>query len=615
MDFVSFTIDNFKGIRSLVLPLNRKIDLKVFSLIGLNESGKTTILEAISNMGRAPYDLKKEDPSKTKSSVRDHQSFIPVAQRYNFSGEIRCSCTIRLSPEDVVDITEFIESQLGYKLVELLEEFSIKRTLQYRDSKYDKGVNIWTLIPTVRKPHGRKNLRLDTSLPGEAWIKLVNFVEKKLPPILYFRNEVFDIPDQLLVSSAASKSDSSNTKGRRVRPVNEFYSEVIQDILTAIDPNLSLDTHIVKRKRSAAQEDVKSLAGLLQKMGQHITTIVMRQWETIFGRKLANKRVQVTCEMDADQNIFLQLKLEDGGEIFDISERSTGFRWFFVFILLTQYRGFRHKSGLFLYDEPASNLHASAQRQLLNCFESLPSGFKVIYSTHSHYLVNPHWLDSAFIVRNEAIGYDNDDIDMDVAKTDITATPYRQFVAIHPSALSYFQPVLEVLKYVPSDLEGIKPALLLEGKSDYFTLAYLISVCLEMTPNFDLVPCMGSGTVDDLIALYSGWGKKFFVLLDSDKAGEKEKLRYQSKFLSLTTDRVATYADIDPAWKKYRVEDIVGLIDRKMLQEACFPGTPAKKETFHLAIQELLATKKKLPISDDTRLRIEALVKFIHGKI
>lgn len=47
MRYTSFEIENFKGIRSLRLDLDSTPKSQVYTLVGLNESGKTTILEAI----------------------------------------------------------------------------------------------------------------------------------------------------------------------------------------------------------------------------------------------------------------------------------------------------------------------------------------------------------------------------------------------------------------------------------------------------------------------------------------------------------------------------------------------------------------------------------------
>lgn len=47
MRYELFRIENFKGIKSTSLDLTSLTGVNVFPLVGLNESGKTTVLEAI----------------------------------------------------------------------------------------------------------------------------------------------------------------------------------------------------------------------------------------------------------------------------------------------------------------------------------------------------------------------------------------------------------------------------------------------------------------------------------------------------------------------------------------------------------------------------------------
>ncbi len=47
MRYTAFKIKNFKGIRELELKLDSAPNSNIFTIVGLNESGKTTIIEAL----------------------------------------------------------------------------------------------------------------------------------------------------------------------------------------------------------------------------------------------------------------------------------------------------------------------------------------------------------------------------------------------------------------------------------------------------------------------------------------------------------------------------------------------------------------------------------------
>ncbi|WP_455476577.1 AAA family ATPase [Bartonella sp. B41] len=107
------------------------------------------------------------------------------------------------------------------------------------------------------------------------------------------------------------------------------------------------------------------------------------------------------------------LKIKAESNSFSLHERSKGFRWFFCFKIFTEIRTHRSKNGtIFLLDEPANNLHIYPQGKILNCLQNLPQAEhnKVIYSTHSPYLIDENNLVNLFSVYNEANDFEESKI-------------------------------------------------------------------------------------------------------------------------------------------------------------------------------------------------------------
>ena len=92
--------------------------------------------------------------------------------------------------------------------------------------------------------------------------------------------------------------------------------------------------------------------------------------------------------LDGGLEVSFKIKTKSN-KVFNVNERSKGFKWFFSFLLFTEFRKKRTKNILFLLDEPASNLHSTAQAHILNALEELGKDSLVVYSTHSHHLINP----------------------------------------------------------------------------------------------------------------------------------------------------------------------------------------------------------------------------------
>ncbi|MBZ5638255.1 MAG: ATP-binding protein, partial [Acidobacteriia bacterium] len=503
MRYTRFEIHNFKGIEKVRLDLARTPRSRVHTLIGLNESGKTTVLEAID---RWAYRESLDALSLPGYEQPDVHELIPIAKRSNFNDAITIEAVCELESEDQTLVKNALKKQHNMTVYGAIQPFTIKQSYKFSSSRIaeNQPQNTWTLA--IRGKLAEQ--QYPVWLKDTAWQQVANVIKTLLPRIVYFPNFLFDFPDRIYLENAPADELK-----------HAFYRAVLQDVLDAIGDKTNLPEHVLARAKSGGEYDKKALESVLLKMGAHITKTVFSNWDRIFHRPAGTKEIVVTASLDNRGVWFLQLRLKEGNEHYDISERSLGFRWFFTYLLLTQYRGFRKqgpKDVVFLFDEPASNLHPSAQTQLLDSFRTLPEGCTVIYTTHSHHLIKPEWLDGAFVVRNEGLHYAADEDDQYTAKrTLITVTRYREFAVQHPQQTTYFQPVLDVLDYRPTLLENVPDVVMLEGKSDFFAINYMAQRLLGKSDPH-LLPGTGSGSLDSVIRLYVAWGRNFVVLLDSD---------------------------------------------------------------------------------------------------
>ncbi len=81
-------------------------------------------------------------------------------------------------------------------------------------------------------------------------------------------------------------------------------------------------------------------------------------------------------------SIFLN---EKSGEQVALNETSAGRRWYFTYYFM---KNILSEGDIFIIDEPAAMLHPSAQKEVLKDLTELTRrGIKVVYSTHSPYLI------------------------------------------------------------------------------------------------------------------------------------------------------------------------------------------------------------------------------------
>lgn len=353
-------------------------------------------------------------------------------------------------------------------------------------------------------------------------------------------------------------------------------------------------------------------------MGRRITSDVFTAWDHIFRRPVTDKRVVLDINADDPGGTYIEFRIEDADGYFYVRDRSLGFRWFFVFLLLTKYRGLRSNSPgnlVYLFDEPASNLHASAQGQLLASLERLSETCVILYTTHSHHLINPDWLENTYVVRNRGIEIDGDVTDYNAQKTDIALERYRSFAAGHPDQSHYFQPILDMLDYQPSKLEMVTEVVMTEGKNDYYCLRYMHDVVLQLGLDLHLMPGGGAGSLDKLISIYLGWSKNFVVLLDSDRQGVAEKKRYLDRFGPILSSRIFTLGDLQADLKGKSIESAFDAADRTLIQAFAFPGDRYTKKKFWRSLQQALVGRSSVKLTEPSETRFSDLLKSLATKL
>ena len=102
----------------------------------------------------------------------------------------------------------------------------------------------------------------------------------------------------------------------------------------------------------------------------------------------------------SDGKILAILLHEKSGEIVDLNSTSAGRRWYFTYYFM---KNTLESGDLFIIDEPAAMLHPLAQKEVMKELLQLESrGIKVIYSTHSPYLIPNDWKSVHFVAMTDS---------------------------------------------------------------------------------------------------------------------------------------------------------------------------------------------------------------------
>jgi predicted ATPase len=587
MHYKKFTIKNYKGIKDLTIDLEKEPKSKVFTLVGLNESGKTSILEAIN--------LFQNDIAEL-----DNHKLIPKDKKLNFNDAIEIKALIGLDSHDEKILKEFAKT-LDFTSLDDFKEIAITRKKLFRNSVYsNEGHKTFWTISIRGYKKGIKSKKTFDKNTFDEWNQFVNYIrDNLLPPIIYYPNFLFDFPSKIYLEKYDDETGEQET-----------YREVVSDILDSIGGGLNINDHVLDRLKSESDDAKEALESTISNMSSKVSQTVFQAWQSIFQSK--GKEIVLKAGVEGalqSKKYYLEVRLKEGSNHYQIAERSLGFKWFFTFLLFTEFRKMRSTDKgeiLFLLDEPASNLHSTAQKKLLGTFEKLVSKCKLIYTTHSHHLINPNWLSGAYIIRNKNLNYE-DEINFESEKTDVEAILYKQFVAKHPNQKTYFQPILDTLDYQPGLLEEVPEIIITEGKNDYYTLKLLNEVYFRNKFSLHLYPGIGSDKNDQIISLYLAWNRKFKILLDGDQGGENAKKRYLNNFGIIVKDYIISLKEIDPKFSCAMEELFTD--EEKILITKVFDSnaTDYDKSKFNTAIQSLFLLKEKIELSETTIQKFEKL--------
>ena len=84
-----------------------------------------------------------------------------------------------------------------------------------------------------------------------------------------------------------------------------------------------------------------------------VTRLVFSKWNEVFGENAGAKEIKIDLNYEQGEVVknkdgtetqptkhdaWIQFRIKDGPNAFSVDDRSLGFRWFFSFLLFTQFR-------------------------------------------------------------------------------------------------------------------------------------------------------------------------------------------------------------------------------------------------------------------------------------
>jgi predicted ATP-dependent endonuclease of OLD family len=559
MKLISARVTNFRCIED-----SNEFTLdQVTCLVGKNESGKTSLLKAL--YGVNPWNPAEQHFDKERDYPRRY--LLDYDERHAGGEAEIVIVRWRLDEADKAAVRAVLGTAANH-----IDEFETSR-------RYDSENSSWMI--SVDESKVVNHVLQTASLHAEELAELAAI------------NTIKELKDALATPKSERHSALLNHLNQRFKRDRAVLGLI--DILhprmprflyfsqyQRMDGQVSLEAIVQKKSNNTLTDDDKVFIALCDLVGVPVEKIAsLNQFEQMNSRFEAassritreifefwsqNKHLKVQLRIDAGKpgdpapfntgNVVRTRIYNEHHEVtVSFDDRSSGFVWFFSFLVLfSQVKNTHSNNLIILLDEPALSLHAKAQSDLLRYIEErLAPDHQVVYTTHSPFMVPAHNLTSVRTVEDVVIEKPGSGVDVQGTKVgdDVLSTDRDTLFPLQ-SALGY---------EITQSLFLGKHTLLVEGPSD---LLYLKAFSDELQkrgrtpldPRWTICPMGGAGKVSAFMSLFGANNLDLAVLLDYAQ-GEKKQVDNIRKSTLLKSGRVFTadhYADQAEA----DTEDLLG---------------------------------------------------------
>lgn len=523
---------------------------QVTCLVGKNESGKTTFLEALAKLSPLEGDAVFGELDYPRKRLRDYRAKKAEEEKVQ-----AVSATFELTKQEM----QALEAEFG-------EGILTKNT--FTVCKYYEDNTKYYTLPVDEKK-ALKYFLDSQKLTAEATKKIaaattVNELHKLLKALTEPTEE-----DQKLV--AALQARYPETVAKALIPKLKIPKFFYFDDYSIMDGTIGVN-HLINKAPENYTEGQKTFVSFLkcagaqlqdfqnpsnyEKLKAELEAASNAITEDIFEYWQQNKSLSVEIDIsdvygadglpsDSGKALRVRVKNLKHQVTVPFDDRSKGFVWFFSFMVY--FSQLKQKDGevILLLDEPGLNLHARAQEDFLRVIdERLAPKYQVIYSTHSPFMIPPQHFDRVRTVE-----------DVDVKGTKISSD------ALKNSRDTVF-PIQGALGYDLAQTLFIgKDNLLVEGPSDLIYLQAMSVVAedkghVPLDPRWVTVPVGGSDKLSTFVTLL-GANKLNIAVLRDFASSEKQRVDALVKNGFLKNEKLVLLSEFNGG-KDADIEDLFG---------------------------------------------------------
>ena len=519
-------------------------DLAAF--VGRNESGKTTILQALMLLNRdeivSDLDLCDEMVEELKSEIKLVEGEFDLNEneiglirekfpafdikkitvfrtnknpeiQYDF-GDLKLDQKKDTGIKSWKNLTEYILSfvetipnhirvQLDTKFFEdhtlKDKEFLRKRLISFHDNICDKASDEEQIVSEWEKIYGKVMSDFENiSIENTERIPIEQFILDNLHPRFVYFSDYKKILGNINLNEFVKGSARSEAGG--IELLEEFdRAETVRNLLYLAELEIG--------KLDELKHSPSKLIKFLNTSSKKLTERLNPSW----------KGEPINVELRLNPGNILSVVISDihkDGTITNmglLNRRAEGFKWIFSFIVnfAAETQKSELNEAILLLDEPARNLHPTQQRGISDLLKNLAGSNQVLYATHSPFMIFDYTPGNLLVVELDQkkhlskIYYDYWNADDD------TLTPI-----LYGLAKGLVDSIID--REIGSNS---RPLIIVETMSDTMYLnafdKFLQDPNISMNP-LNVVPAYNKNSVLPLSIFYRNHGYNTFILLDND---------------------------------------------------------------------------------------------------
>ena len=536
---VSVQVSHYKN----VIATSIQVDERVTCLVGKNESGKTSFLEAL-------YKVNPAKPNKT--AIIDAQKQYPAwlekrhrRQAKDIEDAYFAKATFYLLPEQVKAVSEnFGAGVLTSSTFTVGVKYSGERQWDFGTNeaaavRHLLETNSWSAA-TAKLAQSTfaeliAALQEDSAVDPELAATIIKHVHDRFGEDLNHRELIWEYLNSI-TPKFLYFSEFSQLPG--TVDVNHIFSAAPEKLTDGEHTARSLLTMAGAADEYLKNPDYETRKRELENISNDISREILSYWSTNTTLRMLVDITQTTQpnSQGGQTAVVKEIKFRIWDDSHQLSlaleGRSSGFRWFFSFLAAFSEYEYSKDPIVILLDEPALGLHARAQKDFLRFIdERLAPRCQVVFTTHSPFMVQPDHLERVRLVedKGQEIG--------SVISADIISTNRDTLFPLQ-GALGY--DLVQHLLIGPHNL-------LVEGPSDH-TFLILMSDWLKeqgrvgLDDRFSIVVAGGLDCIPTFVALL-GNHLDLTILIDSASVGHQRLESLQKQGL-LQKNRIVTIGEV-----------------------------------------------------------------------